>query len=891
MLNRHLLRLATVLSLCTLIAACEGGRATGPTGFADRDSAAPPEAACAATDAVCQLTAADINPADFIAAVQNCSPDESGINCLFNAAFDHLGGAELAQVVNLLTDACLNATLGACSTVNDSLPDSIVALSLPLSRGQLLRSPLANQSPSRKLVDGRIDDWIGDPSRIGGSARWSAGEHIYTDYVYDNYGADDGDDARRLALLGPIIEVQSRVRRVDQLMQAVGDQLGVPKPLGALDHYGDGPRDDASDLTEVRVAAQGERLHLLLRSSQWLATEAGRYVILIDRDPTPHEQLTVLPFGVATERYDLAIALTASEAHTLDLRSGQSLNLAPQVAADTTGFVNAVELALDLPPLLDPENQLNLLVLSLDSAGQVANLAYRYAEPVAGIYNEQQQAIALFQGNVDAFGETLSRDDLVQGRSEAVAPGPGYHERRFDSGANIAVENGELARAQRYGLFVPSQYDASQATPIDYWLHYRGGKAHSGGAWTPRLINTLGEIPGHIVATPHGRGTSSWYTTDAHQDFFEVMADVEALFNIDPRRRYLSGYSMGGYGTYLFGLLYPELFAAGYSTSGAPTQGGWTGLGPDLAQCTAAPQEIPEVGAANPCFIEANDGDANAQLNFRILENARHFPLSIHHGSNDELVPSPGIERFGIRLLELGYRYDLLTFPGYEHFSQAAVDEWAEGARFMHRFVSPQNPRQVTYKVVPALVDALNTIKPDPAEAQFAFAPDGAYWVDGMQVAGFDPVSPRDTSVSGMVEAESLALPGDLILPLPSAGIPLEIGNISLGTPVLAPGHSTPFIRHGQEWLALNPAGLSNGFAITTTGLSALSLDTARMNLDLAATATGTVLSDQPLQLRLRQLQRPVTIRVDGGVVARNVRDSAVLSLPAGESTVELSPP
>ena len=162
------------------------------------------------------------------------------------------------------------------------------------------------------------------------------------------------------------------------------------------------------------------------------------------------------------------------------------------------------------------------------------------------------------------------------------------------------------------------------------------------------MIRQLGEDVGNIVVTPRGRGTSSWYTTDAHQDVFEVMMDVEGLdvsdraptvdaatglaqalaLNVDSRRRYLSGYSMGGYGTYLFGLLYPDLFAAGYSSSGATTQGAWTGIGPDVDLCTQTFEAGGESGSA--CFIEANDGDANAQLNFRLLENARHFPLSIH---------------------------------------------------------------------------------------------------------------------------------------------------------------------------------------------------------------------------------------------------------------------
>ena len=81
-----------------------------------------------------------------------------------------------------------------------------------------------------------------------------------------------------------------------------------------------------------------------------------------------------------------------------------------------------------------------------------------------------------------------------------------------------------------------------------------------------------------------------------------------------------------------------------------------------------------------PCYVEANGGDADAQNTFRILENAHHLPLTIHHGTNDELVPITGVQRMGVRLAELGYRYDLTMFAGSEHFTRALVDEWTDGA-------------------------------------------------------------------------------------------------------------------------------------------------------------------------------------------------------------------
>ena len=39
----------------------------------------------------------------------------------------------------------------------------------------------------------------------------------------------------------------------------------------------------------------------------------------------------------------------------------------------------------------------------------------------------------------------------------------------------------------------------------------------------------LGEEQGNIVVSPRGRGTSTWYVSEAHQDFFEVFDDVHRL--------------------------------------------------------------------------------------------------------------------------------------------------------------------------------------------------------------------------------------------------------------------------------------------------------------------------------------------------------------------------
>lgn len=773
-------------------------------------------------------------------------------------------------------------TMALCGVL-DPLPDRLPVLSAGVLRGALVVAEVESREPSKKLVDGKIGDWIGAASHFGGSARWDAGEYIYSDYLFDSYGADDGVDQRRDALLDPLAEFEPRTVRLDQLFQALGDQFGAPPPLGALDRYGDTTGLDAqADLSEVRWAADAEHAYLLARMTTMADDAAPALLVLLDTREGPASEKDVgFATGLRSSAFDSAVLITRGGITLRDLASGEEHVLSgAQVAYGAQGWDNAIEAALPVSLFADVSKVAVISGPAVEGGLTPANLAYRFHEPIAGVYNDKRQALDLLTGNIDRYAVELALADLRGGRSQSARPGPGYYERQFVSGENISREDGENGVLQPYGLYVPTAYDPANKSPLTIWMHYRGGKAHSGAAWTPRLINELGEEQDNIVVTPRGRGTSTWYVTQAHQDFFEVFADVHGLLNIDEDRRYLSGYSMGGYGTYLFGLMYPDLFAAGYSTSGAVTQGAWTGIGPDNPLCDMKEFEIPSQGLGNACFIEANEGNSDAQLTYRILENALHFPITIHHGGNDELVPITGIQVTALKLALLGYRYDLHTFIGYEHYTQAIIDEWGDGAIYLNQFRRDPNPRKVVYKIVPALVRATNTVRAN--DVVFNFKPDGAYWARDLVVS--DPEA-EDPAIFGMIEAESLAIPAPRTLALPTTAD-------GASTPVFSPGqHSTPFVRHGMAWLELGQLPVSNGFNATLTGLAAASLDTARMQLDPGQRIDGAVQSDGPATLTLTGLSAPVQATVNGAPVDARVEGGRLqLPLAAGASEIVLLP-
>jgi dienelactone hydrolase len=766
---------------------------------------------------------------------------------------------------------------------------------VPISRGEVVLAEPNTRRPTAKTADGDLSDWVGEPSRVGGAIVWDAGEHLYTDFLFDAHGADDGGDRDRLDRFAGTFAIEPRASRIDQLLRTSGSQLGVPAPLGAPDEYGDVRGGlEVADLTEVRWAANrpGNRLALLARVTNLADPSQLGVLVLADRgsaddDATPRE--VGLGTGLTTRRFDRAVLLTADGVRGRDLRTGGSLRTrGADVAVRAERFDNGLEAVLPADLLTDADGtQLDVAVVAgrreADGSFTPLNVAYRHAEPLE-IWNDRLQALDLLEGTVDRFSSgPIAVADLAGGRTQPMSHlGPGYHERQFRSDEAISRPSGRDGVWQPYGVYVPSSYEPSESLPVTYWLHYRGGKAHSGVVINPRLATQLGEEPGHLVVFPHGRGTSRWYVTDSHQDVFEVMADVETLVSVDERRRTISGYSMGGYGSWLFASLYPDRFAAAFVQSGPLTQGAWLGGGPDG-------EPDPFLGEG---FVDANDGDARAQLVYRALRNLRHVPVAIDHGTNDQLALNPQVERAAARLTELGYPHRFTRYLGYEHFTQAIVDEWADGAAWLADAVVDPAPRQVTYGVVPVLVWAVNNVRA-PAGASFDFTPDGAYWIDGIvarDVPLSDPATGRPVEdVDAVVDATSEAIAAPARLPVVDTGA------------TSPPGHSTPYVRSGLRLvdLPLGEAGappVANRLVLDLANVAAVAVDVDRAQLVFAAgePAEVEVTTDGPVTVRLSganadptawdRVEHPdgVTVRTDGADVLLEIAAAGTVTITTG---------
>ncbi len=738
--------------------------------------------------------------------------------------------------------AVLVAAVALASPARGELPaGGLPVFSAEVPAGGGTTTALAAAPVSAKTVDGQVGDWAGESPGFAGATLRSRGEVLYTDHLFDAFGADDGRDAERLALLDPLAAVIPETYRLDALMGAdAAGEFGLPAPeeLRYATNYGDLEMDSRLDLAELRLGVDEGALLLLARTSTMTTARDAALLVLLDTTPGGAPRSVPFASGLQTDRAEWALLLSDGRGLLADLRGGSVAELpAGAVVAGPDGWANALEARIPKSLLTDLGSSLSIAAATgrpnadggaladLGTGPNVANVAFRGGEP-AREWFDKRQALALHAGSIDGFFAAADLVALAAGANERWTPGAGYHERIFRSSEPLSREQGSEGILQPYGVYIPTAYRAGTPAPLQLWLHWRGGKAHSAAHLAPRIFSDLGEERGTIVVSPRGRGSSSWYVGRGMLDVEEVWRDAHATFSVDTARRYVAGHSMGGWGSFLLSIVHPDWFAAALPASPPVTQGAWTGL--DFEGCDDMQFE-----EYTPCYIQANDGDARGQHTRRMLENLRHVPVAIYHGSEDELVPVSGVARQVERLVQLGYRHRFYLFPTQEHYGPPVWDQWEEGAAYMHGFRIPAAPARVTFKRDMTFERTVEQVNAGDLVLDFSF--DKAYWLRGLQ-----PAQP-DAGVATF-DGRSLAIREPATVTVPDTGGPLALGQTG------------PYVMTGLAWLA-NPLALaapvSNGFNFTLSGASSVTVDGAAMRLNAALPVTGRVTTDRAVTVNV----------------------------------------
>ena len=126
--------------------------------------------------------------------------------------------------------------------------------------------------------------------------------------------------------------------------------------------------------------------------------------------------------------------------------------------------------------------------------------------------------------------------------------------KEFETEITLTIRN-------NYLLYLPRDYDKQAGWPLLIFLHGAGErgddlellKVHG----PPKLIAAGKEFP-CVVLAPQCEKHTRWYP----QALIELIDKIANEYKVDKSRIYLTGLSMGGYGTWALATEYPKVFAA-----------------------------------------------------------------------------------------------------------------------------------------------------------------------------------------------------------------------------------------------------------------------------------------------------------------------------------------
>ena len=255
--------------------------------------------------------------------------------------------------------------------------------------------------------------------------------------------------------------------------------------------------------------------------------------------------------------------------------------------------------------------------------------------------------------------------------------------------------------AQFARAYLPPGYEPKQTWPLVVVLHGYNPRNPPYIRWWGATSRHQGiaERHGVVVLEPHGRGNTS-YNGIGDRDVLTAIRLAKSKFSIDDTRVYLTGYSMGGGGTWHVGTRHPELFAAI-----GPIYGGWD------YHVWAAEDEPARLTPRNRFFQESSSSFAQA-------EQLLTTPVFVNHGDDDSLVDVDH-SRYAVKLLQRwGYPIRYWEHPGKGHGRLGCEDELV---RWFLAHRRNANPRRVRVRSPRLKTAAAHWVRVEQRQDPFAF--------------------------------------------------------------------------------------------------------------------------------------------------------------------------
>jgi predicted peptidase len=123
---------------------------------------------------------------------------------------------------------------------------------------------------------------------------------------------------------------------------------------------------------------------------------------------------------------------------------------------------------------------------------------------------------------------------------------------------------------RRYTISIPDDYSKAKAVPVVVALHYGGhGAPHYGRFFLTEIVKpALDELDAIIIAPDCP--AKDWLQPESENFVFDLLDHIRTDYNIDPNRILVTGFSLGGMGTWHFAGRFPDRFTAAIVMAGLP---------------------------------------------------------------------------------------------------------------------------------------------------------------------------------------------------------------------------------------------------------------------------------------------------------------------------------